>query len=264
MNSLKKTATIILFLSLITCFVLYKADVFILKKPVDTSNLIVSNFIVKNDSIDSHRRLIINYVFHLKLDTLQLKAEKSVVKTFTLETFRDKIIHGSKSPVLYKEYPRFKTKNKEINDKLWKLNIKRIRFTTNKVFEGIANDSDLNEVIELVENNILKSHTSLEQHIKEKEKVDFYWNRFKDYKIEVNNVNNERGVLINRIKVDSFLDHYKLIEGLKINKRSEIISSSKSIQLFIDDNELENPSPKYLMVKRMFKQIVKMYLGIEF
>jgi len=263
-NSLKKTVTITLFLSLIICFVLFKADVFRFEKPEDTSKLVVSNFIVKNDSIDKHRRLIINYVFHLRIDTLKLTAEKSVVKTYTLETFRNKIIHGSKSPVLYKEYPRFKTQDKKINDKLWELNIKRIRFTTNKVFEGISNDYDLNEVIELVENNTLKSHTSLEQHIKEKDKVDFYWNRFKDYKIEVNTHNNERGVLINRIKVDSFLDHYKLIEGLKVNNRSEIISSSKSIQLFIDENEIENPSPKYTMVKNMFKQIVKIYLGIEF
>ena len=266
MKNLKKVLTLTLFLSLIASFVLYKADVFTFKKPKESSEFIVSNFITKKDSTDKYRRLIVNYVFHLTIDTLKLTAEKSVVKTFTLETYSDKIIHGSKSPVLYKEIIRFKTKNEKIREKLLDLNIKRIRFTTNKVFEGISNNYDLNEVIMLVENKTLKSHSSLEQHISDSKKIDFYWNRFKDYKIEINYVNNERGVLVERKKVDKFLKWYRRLDakgGLGKIKEQEIMPSSKVI-IVADLKEMQKSTQKYIIGKKLFKHKLEKYLDVKF
>lgn len=263
MIRLKKIAIITLFLSLIASFVLYRADVF-KYVPKKNSQLIVENFITKKDSIERHRRLIINYVFHLEIDTTRLSVKKSVVKTFTLESFADKVISGSKSAVLYEELPRYKTKDKDIRNKLWSFNIERVRFTTNKVFEGISNDYDLKEVIELVEKNTLKSHTSVEQYISEQKMVDLYWKRFKDYRVEVNLVNNERGVLVKREKVDEFLEHSDLFKKIKVKNRSEIMSSSKSIQLVIDSEEIENPSPKYLLFRDSFRVLVEDLLDIKF
>lgn len=263
MNSFKKVVTLTLFLSLIASFVLYKADVFTFKKSKDSSEFIVSNFTTKKDSTDKYRRLIINYVYHLTIDTLKLTAEKSVIKTFTLETYADKILHGSKSPVLYKEYFGLRTKNKKIREKLLDLNIKRIRFTTNKVFEGIANDYDLNEVIELVENKTLKSHSSVEQHISNPKKIDFYWNRFKDYKIEINYIDNERGILVERKKVDKFLKWYSKFDEKRIldgMKGMEIMPSSKVI-IVADLNEID--TPEYLEEKMLFKQKLKQYLNLK-
>jgi hypothetical protein len=264
MKSFKQVVTLILFLSLIASFVLYKSDVFAFEKPKESSEFIVSNFITQKDSLNKDRQLLIDYAIILTIDTLKLTAEKSVVKTFTLTTHTDKFLHGSKSPVLYKGILGFKAKNEKTREKLLNLNIRGIQFTTNKVFAGIPNDADLKEVIELVENNTLKSDSRLEQLLNIPQRTDFYWNRFKDSKIRINYVNNERGVLVERKKADKFLKWYSNFElRISLGKimEQEIMSSSKSI-IVADLNEIEKSKPEFLKEKKLFKQKLKKYLDL--
>jgi hypothetical protein len=42
------------------------------------------------------------------------------------------------------------------------------------------------------------------------------------------------------------------------------MSSSKSIQLVIDEKEIENPSPEYLIFRNSFKVLAEQFLDLKF
>ncbi len=267
MKSFKKVATLTLFLSLIASFVLYKADVFTFKKQKEPSEFIVSNFIAKQDSLDKDRRLLIDYVFHLDINKSNLTVEKRLVKTFTLETWDTQLISSSKSFQVHKnwEIPQYASKNDSIVKKLKEHRVKRVRFTTNKVFDGEANDSDLFEVIMFVENKTLKSNSSLELHIKEQGMVNLYWKKFTESQVEINDYNNPNGVLVDRKKVNQFLKWYqkfKLKQEKEKEKKLAIMFSSKSGPVEIKDITKTKESTEYLEKKKLFKEKLEKYLEI--
>ncbi len=264
MNYLKKGATLTLFLSLIASFVLYRADVFKFENTEDTPKLVVSNVTFPKDALNNDKRLIVDYVLNLTIDTTYVAVERKVIKTFTLETWDSKSVSRDMSSTKNSEQSWFTSKNKTIIEKLKTHQIKRTRFTNNMVFDANPNDSDLSEVIRLLENGILKSNSSLEQHINNKEITDFYWTRYKNYKIQVTHLNNEDGILVDRKKVDEFLDVFREIEKIKVKKRSDIMSGSKSIQVFIDTKEIENPTYGYITLKKIFKEFAEQHLGTKF
>ena len=268
MKNFKKVAALTLFLSLIASFVLYKADVFTFKKPKESSEFIVSNFITKQDSLEKDRRLLIDYTFHLDINRSNLTVEKRLVKTFTLETWDTQLISSSKSFQVHKnwEIPQYASKNDSIVKKLKEHRVKRVRFTMNRVFDGKANDSDLFEVIQFVENKTLKSNSSLELHINEQDIVNLYWEKFNESQVEINDFNNSNVFLVDRKKVNKFLKWYNKFEAeeeKERKKRLAIMFSSKSGPVEIKDITKTKESTAYLEKKKLFKQKLKEYLDIE-
>lgn len=273
MNQLKKIATITLFLTLIASLILFKSDILRYDKKDDASILIASNFSFSKDSLEKDKRLLIDYTLHLDINNSGLTVEKRVVKTFTLETWDTQMISSSKSFIVQKRFetPKYATKNEDIIKKLEQFNIKRVRFTSNKYLDGISNDEDLLELINFVDNKVLKSNKSLEKHLTNQNEVNVYWNRYNNSQVDVHNFNKPIGVYIDREKVDEFLKWYSRLEAKRRadkNKKFKIMTSSKSATV-VDMSKIRlsdpsKPSPEYLEEKKLFKKKLKEYLDIEF
>ena len=133
MKLFKKIAAVIVFLSLITSFVLFRMGYFESYSQDRNGQYIVTNEILESDRyIKGEKRLIIDHELMLVVDTIASTAFRTVKKKFILEDFSSRIIPGSKSIILGTELPNFATKNKKILQQLRNHNIVRVNFTSNR------------------------------------------------------------------------------------------------------------------------------------
>lgn len=273
MQRIKKSLAVLLFISLIACFVLYRTGFFEEKATSTNSELLVSNFLEPiSDSLEIKKLLTINYDVVLELDTLNLIAKKRVKKTFKLRRSNKAIISSSKSAVLYVQSPTKISKDKEILKKLDELNVVQVGFSSNDAFKGLPLDSDLLEVIDLIKNHDFKVDSKLEKYLEDEHKVSNYWRVHKNV-VNVHYGKEQNVSVISRSKIDAFLKWYnghyeeRDKEILSMEDSKNLMTSSKS--LVVVDNEsliemFKSVREEWSKERNTFKQKLTEYLNIKF
>ena len=260
MKLFKKIAAVIVFLSLITAFVLFRMGYFESYSQDRNGQYIVTNEILESDRyIEGEKRLIIDHELMLVVDTIASTAFRTVKKKFILEDFSSRIIPSSKSIVLGTELPNFATKNKKILQQLRNHNIVRVNFTSNRGLKSSKSDASLLEALELLENNELKVGSRMERFMFEEKSINLHWTVTNKI-VTIEFTNNGPQLLANRSDVDDFLKWYETFE--KREEMTSVISSSKSV--VTNDEATKRWIETNRKNRSLFSNKLREYLNIKF
>ncbi|MEZ4795910.1 MAG: hypothetical protein R2785_01965 [Flavobacteriaceae bacterium] len=262
MNLIKKIATVSLFVFLILSFIGYRIG-FFEKIPAPTnSELIANNFLARSvDSLNLEKRLSIDYETFILIDTLNVKATKTVYKTLSLKT-RPHMFSSSKSMPVYENYAIRRgppTKDKEIIEKLKTLKIIHVYVSSNGAFDMLRRDADLIEAITLIEQKKLTKDSDVRYSIKYPEDINYFWNQINNV-VQISFGDEE----LYMVKKNHALEFLNWFEKYDLLRTTPIFSSSKSM-VIPDSEKIFNEAKEQLQEDRkILKEKIKEHLNIEF
>ena len=264
MALVKKLFTVILFVSLIASFVLYRMDFFDKTSREVKPNPIITNFFEPlPDSLSVKKKLIVDYYLVLKVDTLNLAFEKRILKKFRLieEVKRERTFSSSKSaaPLIMPNKPTDISKDESILKKFKELNVVAIDFSLSGHLDVDPLDADLLYAIDAIENNELILNSEISYYLDYDDMVDLYWKKYWLYPVSIYLSDNYL-TYVGGFQVDNFFKWYEEFNDNRVKKKvtfsssKSLVTTDKMHSLILEDFK-EN--------KALFIEKLKEYLNIK-